>query len=77
MQRQWELSVGELPDLDPAAREISNASEKSAKAAKKITTRHDRESHNLNREFTFETFVEGQIQRACQGCCDPSGWKCR
>ena len=55
-----ELSVGELPDLDPAAREISNASEKSAKAAKKITTRHDRESHNLNREFTFETFVEGK-----------------
>lgn len=55
-----ELSVGELPDLDPAARDISNASEKSAKAAKKITTRHDRESHNLNREFTFETFVEGK-----------------
>ena len=55
-----ELSVGELPDLDPAAREISNASEKSAKAAKKITTRHDRKSHNLNREFTFETFVEGK-----------------
>jgi chromosomal replication initiator protein len=55
-----ELSVGELPDLYPAAREISNASEKSAKAAKKITTRHDRESHNLNREFTFETFVEGK-----------------
>ena len=55
-----ELSVGELPDLDPAAREISNASEKSAKAAKRITTRHDRESHNLNRDFTFETFVEGK-----------------
>ena len=52
-----ELSVGELEDL---AGKTSTASDKTAKSAKKTTARKEKKPHNLNREFTFETFVEGK-----------------
>lgn len=52
-----ELSVGELADL---AGKTPTASDKTAKSAKKTTARKEKKPHNLNREFTFETFVEGK-----------------
>ena len=52
-----ELSVGDLADL---AGKTSTASDKTAKSAKKTTARKEKKPHNLNREFTFETFVEGK-----------------
>ena len=52
-----ELSVGELADL---AGKKPTASDKTAKSAKKTTARKEKKPHNLNREFTFETFVEGK-----------------
>ena len=52
-----ELSVGDLADL---AGKTSTASDKAAKSAKKTTARKEKKPHNLNREFTFETFVEGK-----------------
>ncbi|MEC7250185.1 MAG: chromosomal replication initiator protein DnaA [Pseudomonadota bacterium] len=52
-----ELSVGELTDL---AGKTPTASDKTAKSAKKTTARKEKKPHNLNREFTFETFVEGK-----------------
>ena len=52
-----ELSVGDLADL---AGETPTASDKTAKSAKKTTARKEKKPHNLNREFTFETFVEGK-----------------
>ena len=52
-----ELSVGELADL---AGKTATASDKTAKSAKKTTARKEKKPHNLNREFTFETFVEGK-----------------
>ena len=52
-----ELSVGDLADL---AGKTPTASDKTAKSAKKTTARKEKKPHNLNREFTFETFVEGK-----------------
>ena len=52
-----ELSVGELEDLTG---KTPTASDKTAKSAKKTTARKEKKPHNLNREFTFETFVEGK-----------------
>lgn len=52
-----ELSVGDLADL---AGKTPTASGKTAKSAKKTTARKEKKPHNLNREFTFETFVEGK-----------------
>ena len=52
-----ELSVGELADL---AGKTPTASDKTAKSAKKTTARKEKKPHNLNRDFTFETFVEGK-----------------
>ena len=52
-----ELSVGELADLTG---KTPTASDKTAKSAKKTTARKEKKPHNLNREFTFETFVEGK-----------------
>ena len=52
-----ELSVGDLADL---AGKTPTASDKTAKSAKKTTVRKEKKPHNLNREFTFETFVEGK-----------------
>ena len=51
------LSVGDLADL---AGKTPTASDKTAKSAKKTTARKEKKPHNLNREFTFETFVEGK-----------------
>jgi chromosomal replication initiator protein len=55
-----ELSVGEATDSDLEKDESKDNFGKPAKAAKKMTARHEKPSHNLNREFTFETFVEGK-----------------
>jgi chromosomal replication initiator protein len=55
-----ELSVGEATDSDLEKDESTDNFGKPAKAAKKMTARHEKPSHNLNREFTFETFVEGK-----------------
>ena len=55
-----ELSVGEVTDSDSEKDESTDNFGKPAKAAKKMTARHEKPSHNLNREFTFETFVEGK-----------------
>ena len=52
-----ELSVGDMADL---AGKTPTASDKTAKSAKKTTARKEKKPHNLNREFTFETFVEGK-----------------
>ena len=52
-----ELSVGELADL---AGKTPTASDKTARSAKKTTARKEKKPHYLNREFTFETFVEGK-----------------
>ena len=52
-----ELSVGDLADL---AGKTPTATDKTAKSAKKTTARKEKKPHNLNREFTFETFVEGK-----------------
>ena len=52
-----ELSVGDLADL---AGKTPTASDKTAKSAKKTTARKEKKPHNLNRDFTFETFVEGK-----------------
>ncbi len=52
-----ELSVGDLADL---VGKTPTASDKTAKSAKKTTARKEKKPHNLNREFTFETFVEGK-----------------
>jgi chromosomal replication initiator protein len=45
---------------ETADREDIRSLTKAAKSAKKIALRHDNEAHNLNREFTFDTFVEGK-----------------
>ena len=55
-----ELSVGELVERETADRDDIGSLPKAAKSAKKIALRHDNEAHNLNREFTFDTFVEGK-----------------
>ncbi len=55
-----ELSVGELVERDAADRDDIGSSTKAPKSAKKTALRHDNEAHNLNREFTFDTFVEGK-----------------
>lgn len=55
-----ELSVGEATDSNLEKDESTDKFGKPAKAAKKMTARHEKPSHNLNREFTFETFVEGK-----------------
>ena len=55
-----ELSVGEATDSNLEKDESTDNFGKPAKAAKKMTARHEKPSHNLNREFTFETFVEGK-----------------
>lgn len=55
-----ELSVGEIVDSNAETVDNGKASGKAAKSAKKSTARHEKQSHNLNREFTFETFVEGK-----------------
>ncbi|NCF33360.1 MAG: chromosomal replication initiator protein DnaA [Proteobacteria bacterium] len=55
-----ELSVGETTDSDFETLESTENFGKPAKTAKKMTARHEKPTHNLNREFTFETFVEGK-----------------
>ena len=55
-----ELSVGELVERETADIEDIRFLTKAAKSAKKIALRHDNEAHNLNREFTFDGFVEGK-----------------
>lgn len=55
-----ELSVGEIVDSNADTTDHGKRSGKAAKSAKKSSTRHEKQSHNLNREFTFETFVEGK-----------------
>ena len=57
-----ELSVGEFVNVnnDAVEKKEQPTDQREAKPAKKNTQRHSTESHNLNREFTFDTFVEGK-----------------
>ena len=57
-----ELSVGEFVNTstDGGEQEQPLTDQREPKSAKKNTQRHSTESHNLNREFTFDTFVEGK-----------------
>ena len=57
-----ELSVGEFVNTstDGGDKEQPLTDQREPKSAKKNTQRHSTESHNLNREFTFDTFVEGK-----------------
>ena len=57
-----ELSVGEFVNTSTDGRDKEQplTGQREPKSAKKNAQRHSTESHNLNREFTFDTFVEGK-----------------
>ena len=55
-----ELSVGEFVNQEVDKTEDASAERMAPRTAIKSTQRHKPEAHNLNREFTFDTFVEGK-----------------
>lgn len=55
-----ELSVGEFVNQEADKTEDASAERMAPRTAIKSTQRHKTEAHNLNREFTFDTFVEGK-----------------
>ena len=55
-----ELSVGEFVNQEVDKTEDASAERMAPRTAIKSIQRHKPEAHNLNREFTFETFVEGK-----------------
>ena len=55
-----ELSVGEFVNQEFDKTEDASAERMAPRTAIKSTQRHQTEAHNLNREFTFDTFVEGK-----------------
>ena len=55
-----ELSVGEFVNEDAEKTAHGSAERLAPRTAIKSTHRHKIEAHNLNREFTFDTFVEGK-----------------